>query len=104
RPKTRAGWRVVPLVEPLKSILDRYRDTGPHNPYGLLFARPNGLPYDPDFVTKLWGRIREAAGITRNVRVHDLRHTTVDLLYAAGVDETSITAIIGHSSRAMSRA
>jgi integrase len=104
RPKTRAGWRVVPLVDPLLSILERYRDTGPKNQFDLLFARPNGHPFDPDFITKQWIKIREAAGIARNVRVHDLRHTTVDLLYAAGVDEVTIQAIIGHSSRAMSRA
>jgi integrase len=104
RPKTRAGWRIVPLVDPLASILERYRDQSVTSPYGLVFARPNGVPFDPDFVTKQWIKIRELAGISRNVRVHDLRHTTVDLLYAAGVEETAITAIIGHSSRAMSRA
>lgn len=104
RPKTRAGWRIVPLVDPLASILARYKEQSATNPYGLLFARPNGAPFDPDFITKQWIKIRELAGITRNVRVHDLRHTTVDLLYAAGVDEVSITAIIGHSSRVMSRA
>lgn len=104
RPKTRAGWRVVPLVDPLHSILERYRDTGPKNQFDLLFTRPSGHPFDPDFITKQWIKIRQEAGIGRNVRVHDLRHTTVDLLYAAGVDEVTIQAIIGHSSRAMSRA
>jgi integrase len=104
RPKTRAGWRIVPLVDPLASILTRYRDQSVTSPYGLVFARPNGHPFDPDFITKQWIKIRELAGINRNVRVHDLRHTTVDLLYAAGVDEVTITAIIGHSSRVMSRA
>ena len=104
RPKTRAGWRIVPLVDPLLSILERYRETGPKNPHGLVFARADGNPLDPDYITKLWPKIREAAGITKNVRVHDLRHTTADLLYAAGIDEVSITALLGHSSRQMSRA
>lgn len=103
RPKTKAGWRIVPLVDPLKSILERYRDTTPPNPHGLLFTR-NGRPYDPDYVTKMWPAILDAAGITKKVRVHDLRHTTVDLLYAAGVPEADILEIVGHSSRAMSRA
>jgi integrase len=104
RPKTRAGWRVVPLVDPLASILSRYRELSVVSPHGLVFTRPDGHPFDPDFITKKWIDIRTQAGIDRNVRVHDLRHTTVDLLYAAGVDETTIQAIIGHSSRAMSRA
>jgi integrase len=103
RPKTRAGWRVVPLVDPLKSILERYRATST-NPYGLLFTRPDGTPFDPDHITKTWPLILEAAGINKKIRLHDARHTTVDLLYAAGVDENDLTAIIGHSSRVMSRA
>ncbi|MGW9587453.1 tyrosine-type recombinase/integrase [Microbacterium sp. NPDC055455] len=104
RPKTRAGWRVVPLVDPLKSILERYRDTSPSNPHGLLFTRPDGQPFDPDYITKTWPLILDAAGIDKKIRVHDLRHTTVDLLYAAGVPEPDILEIVGHSSRAMSRA
>jgi integrase len=103
RPKTRSGWRVIPLVDPLKGILDRYRDRSRQNDYGLLFTRENGQPIDPDHATKTWPRILEAAGISKHVRVHDLRHTTVDLLYAAGLDEDDIKAIVGHSSRAMSR-
>lgn len=104
RPKTRAGWRVVPLVDPLKSILERYRDTSPTNPHGLLFTRPDGQPFDPDYITKTWPLILDAAGIDKKMRLHDIRHTTVDLLYAAGVPEPDILEIVGHSSRAMSRA
>lgn len=104
RPKTRAGWRIIPLVDPLKGILDAYRAVTPPNPHGLLFTRPDGSPIDPDFATKRWPHILEAAGIDKKVRVHDLRHTTVDLLYAAGVEEQDILSIVGHSSRAMSRA
>lgn len=103
RPKTRSGWRVIPLVDPLKGILDRWRESGRPNDYGLLFTRENGQPIDPDHATKTWPKILEAAGIDKHVRVHDLRHTTVDLLYAAGLDEDDIKAIVGHSSRAMSR-
>lgn len=104
RPKTRAGWRVIPLVDPLRSILGRYHAASAPNPHGLVFARPDGQPYDPDTITKLWPKILDAAGIDKKVRVHDLRHTTVDLLYAAGVPEPDILEIVGHSSRAMSRA
>ena len=40
----------------------------------------------------------------REVKLHGLRHTTADLLYLAGVPEDLITEILGHSTRAMSRA
>jgi len=107
RPKTRAGWRVVPLVDPLRSILERWRDVAPDNPWGLVFTRQTAsgarIPVDPDYATRLWPEILKAAGIHKHVRIHDLRHTTVDLLYAAGVPEDVIQLIVGHSSRAMTR-
>jgi len=37
------------------------------------------------------------------VRLHDARHFTVDLLYAAGVPEVVAMELIGHSSIAMTR-
>lgn len=103
RPKSSAGWRVIPLVDPLKAILERWRDIAPSNDYGLVFTTSNGEPIDPDFATKKWPKVLADAGIEKNVRLHDLRHTTVDLLYEAGVPESIIMEIVGHSSRAVTR-
>jgi integrase len=103
RPKSGAGWRVVPLVDPLRSILQRWRLVAPANEYGLVFARPDGQPIDPDSATKAWPEFLAAAGITKAVRLHDLRHTAVDLLYEAGVPEVVIQEIVGHSSRSVTR-
>lgn len=103
RPKSAAGWRVIPLVDPLKSILEQWREVAPSNEYGLVFTMPNGEPIDPDFATKKWPKVLADAGIEKNVRLHDLRHTTVDLLYEAGVPESIIMEIVGHSSRAVTR-
>jgi integrase len=101
RPKTKSGWRIIPLVDPLKGILDRWRALAPTS--NLVFTMPDGSPIDPDYVTKLWPKILKAAGIDRNIRVHDIRHTSADLLFAAGLDEDDIKAILGHSTRLMSR-
>jgi len=106
RPKTRRSWRTIPLVDPLRSILHTWRDTAPSNPWGLAFTstyRGKVTPIDPDQATSMWNDTRDAAGIDRPVRLHDLRHTTVDLLDAAGVDMDTIMDIVGHSTRAMSR-
>lgn len=106
RPKSRAGWRTIPLVDPLRSILTTWRETAPENPWGLAFTaeyRGAITPLDPDQATSMWNATRDAAGITRPVRLHDLRHTTVDILDAAGVDMDTIKDIVGHSTRAMSR-
>lgn len=103
RPKSKAGWRVVPLVDPLKSVLERHIASSPENEWGLLFCRPN-LPYDPDQVSKEWRAVLARAGIEKNVRLHDLRHTAVDLLLMAGVPEDVVMEIVGHSTRATTRA
>lgn len=110
RPKSRAGKRLIPLVEPLRTILLRHMAGMKPNPWGLLFASEHGrygtvTPPDPDRITKEWPRLRdEVFGPGRRVRLHDIRHTTVDLLYLAGVPEDLIQEVVGHSTRAMTRA
>lgn len=110
RPKSRAGKRIVPLVEPLKSLVLEHKDSAPQNEWGLMFptrhARYGGLvPPDPDRITKEWPKLRdEVFGVGRRVRLHDIRHAAVDLLYLANVPEHLIQEIIGHSTRSMTRA
>lgn len=99
RPKSRAGWRIIPLVEPLKSIL-QLQLNGQRD--GLVFTR-NGRPWDPDRATKEWAAVLKEAELPTDVVLHGSRHTTVDLLYEAGVPEHVISEIVGHSSRAVTR-
>ena len=103
RPKSSAGWRIIPLVDPLKSILERWRELSPPNEYGLVFASHNGTPLGPDNVSRDWAKLLKELGIGKTVRLHDLRHTTVDLLYEAGVPESVIMEIVGHSTRTVTR-
>lgn len=103
RPKSSAGWRIIPLVDPLKSILERWRELSPPNKYGLVFASQNGTPLGPDNVSRDWAKMLKELGIEKTVRLHDLRHTTVDLLYEAGVPESIIMEIVGHSTRTVTR-
>ena len=98
RPKSRAGWRIIPLVDPLRSILDLHIAANRPAVNGLLFTRPDGRPIDPAQDSKDWRKVLAATGIEKDVRLHDLRHTTVDLLLLAGVPQDLITEIVGHSS------
>ena len=97
-------------MEPLRTILFRHMAVAVENPWGLLFAGLHGrygtvIPPDPDRFTNDWPRLRdEVFGPGRRVRLHDVRHTTVDLLYAANVPEDVISSIVGHSNRSMTRA
>lgn len=105
RPKSNRGKRVIPLVEPLRSMLEIHREKSAPNRYGLVFVSPDGNPLDPDTESRAWPKALTASGITgKKVRLHDIRHTTVDLLLEAGVHEDVVSEIVGHSSRAVTRA
>lgn len=99
RPKSKAGWRTPPLVEPLRSILRRYIGD---RTKGLVFLR-DGRPWDPADASKEWKVLLDEAGLPDDVTLHGARHTVVDLLYEAEVPEPVIMEIVGHSSRAVTR-
>ena len=99
RPKSEAGARIFPNVEPLRSFLqlaigDRRQ--------GFVFEQA-GTCIDPDMPSKRWKEVLRGAGLPDDVNLHGSRHTMADLLYFAGVPEDLIPMILGHSSRAMSR-
>lgn len=104
RPKSKKGWRIIPLVDPLRPILERHLATMAPNPHGLVFARPNGDPLDPDDDSASWRDLmKETFGEDRHVRLHDLRHAAADLMYLANVDEDIIQEILGHTTRTTTR-
>jgi integrase len=95
RPKSSDGWRVVPLVEPLRSIIHRHMEATDGR---FVFARPDGRPHDPRDDSAAWRQVLLRSGIDKDVRLHDLRHTAVLLLRAAGVEWDVIRMILGHAT------
>lgn len=100
RPKSQSGWRILPLVEPLRSILALHMQSVGD---GLVFTRDGG-PWDPDAATEEWAKLLAEAGLPDNVVLHGARHTVIDLLDAAGVDRSTQSDIVGHSSIKMTEA
>lgn len=100
RPKSKSGWRIIPLVEPLASLM---RKVIGDRKTGLVFQRPEGGPWYPDDATEAFKAALKAAGIKGDIVLHGTRHTTVDLLYLVGVPEALIMEIVGHSTRATTR-
>lgn len=96
RPKTRSGWRVVPLVEPLRSAMLSAWEAAGRPDTGLVFTGADGGPLTPEDDFQAWKSLRERAGLS--ARRHDARHTAATLLLALGVDPRVIQSILGHSS------
>ena len=113
RPKSDAGWRIIPLVDPLRTIIERRAlvAAAETNPHALLWTQPTGDPLDPWADNNAWHDLLVRAGledaadgkVDKQINLHSARHTTVDLLYQAGVPEAIIQEIVGHSVVAMTR-
>jgi integrase len=117
RPKTSTGWRVIPLVDPLLTILrQRYEASRLEpNPHGLVWTADrkrsratgqllplDGSPIDPSDDSAAWHDALERAGVPQ-LRLHDARHTAITVLYDQKVPEASIQQIAGQSTVATTR-
>ena len=105
RPKTRAGSRVIPLVPCLVEGLKTWRGVVP-SPHKLVWPRDDGAPRSAEFDRRQWYEIADQAkatvtlpdGRVRRPLLYEARHTAATLLLANGIDETTIKAVLGHSS------
>lgn len=100
RPKSKAGWRVIPLVPWMSAALANWMEIMPESPHGLLWHYPVGDPPKRDDTA--WYALQDRAGVSApdggHYTIHQARHTTATLLLEAKVDPAIITAIMGHSS------
>lgn len=107
RPKSEAGKRWVPVIEPLRLALAQLRekDCGP-NPHNLVFHRADGAPVIPNDDNQAWHKLLRDAGIIgegETMPLHSTRHTTATVLRAAGADEQTRMEILGHNSPEVTR-
>jgi len=98
RPKSRTGWRQVPLAPILKEMLEQYKKKyARKHSLGLIFVRKDGHPLPPKQDWDHWKAALKEAGLP-DVPLHSARHTTATLLFELGVPEQVRMAILGHSS------
>jgi integrase len=100
-PKTRRGWRTVPipaaLADELAAHMECYAAT---NEEALVFPSPLGQPLRrTTFRRRVWVPAVGRAGLT-DLAFHDLRHTYVSLAASAGLDLYEVSKRAGHSSAA----
>lgn len=107
RPKTERGWRIIPLVEPMRLMLADWQGRQ-DSPHGLVWPAANGQPADVKDDLEEWKALQCTAGVGhpsgRHYVLHEARNTTATLLMETRTPAEVITAIMGHSSIVTSRA
>lgn len=96
RTKSRRN-RVIPMNQPVIDLLRRLKETSQSEYVITGTRRPDRKIYSTEYC---WKRVCLAAGV-KNLRVHDLRHTTPSRLANMGVDAFTIREILGHSTMQM---
>lgn len=108
RPKSDAGWRIIPMLPWVKTALQAWREVAPGSPHDLVFPAPDGHPLSYKVDDARWYALQTAAGVAhpngaRPYTIHENRHTTGQLLLEAGVDPVLVVAILGHANIKTSR-
>lgn len=102
RPKSKAGWRVIPLVPWMRQSLTHWQQVAPPSPHGLVWPTTKGGPANIRHDTAEWEAIQGTAGIGhpagRYYHGHELRNSAATLLLEMDVAESVRIAILGHSS------
>lgn len=105
RPKTKAGWRTIPMPPILHATLDAYLAAHEPGMEGLVFTRGRGgrgkggligRPIDPAAYTDRWRELLEAAGLPP-VTPQSARRTCNSFLAELGVPVDVRSRIIGHA-------
>jgi integrase len=101
RPKSRRGYRVLPMVPWMRSALEAWREECPESPHGLVWPLLDGRPTPAKVDDEEWYALQDAADVRhpsgRFYTNHETRHTTATLLALAGVDRSVIETILGQS-------
>lgn len=107
RPKSKAGWRVIPLVPWFVNSLASWQELSPEQQHGLVWPLADGSLRKPVPDREQWAEIQTAAGVEhpsgRPYVLHEARHATATLLMELGVPESVRIAIMGHSRISVTR-
>jgi len=100
-PKTRSGYRTLPLPAALVAMLKIWKLQSPHSEHDLVFCRLDGQPLHRSNVLRqgLYPALGRAE--LRSANVKTLRHSYASGLIAAGAPITEVQHRLGHSNPAV---
>lgn len=93
-PKTKAGIRIVPLLDVVKKVIPNGNKTD------YIFGE-NGKPMRHSYFNLGWKAYCEQTGL--NITSHQLRHTFATLLYEWDIDVKDSQELLGHSDISTTR-
>jgi len=104
-PKTKASRRTVALdahtldalrEHRVRQVLERTLMGDAYEENDLIFAREDGAPIEPRYVSERFDLLLKEAKLA-HIRFHDLRHTHATLAFQAGVHPKVVQERLGHS-------
>lgn len=94
-PKTEAGIRTVPILDPLLKVM-------PRRWKGYLFSTDGGeTPLTEMEYQKLWKAFVKETGV--EATAHQLRHSYATMLFECGIEVKDAQDLLGHSTAAMTQ-
>lgn len=121
RPKTNAGYRELPLIEPAEIALRAWLERRPDNPWGLVFPAADGTPARAHHDREEWHAIQYTASVVdvpageyappldlppvmhpsgqRWYHVHECRNVAATELDEVGASDLVVTGLLGHTSK-----
>ncbi len=97
-PKSKAGFRTIPMPETVSAALAAHLAGHARGPEGLIFTNALGAPLRRSAVGTMWHRAATKAELPRGATFHDLRHFYASLLIAAGCSVKVVQRRLGHQS------
>lgn len=90
-PKTLAGIRTVPLLDPLKEVLKQVKSPKPNH---YIISIDGETPLRKKRFITLYNKFREQTGVS--CTAHQLRHSFATIAFECGVPVKSVQEILGH--------
>lgn len=98
-PTKTANRRTVALDGATVRVLEGLR--AQYEPFGPWILSVGERPVNPERVSAWWTRARNAAGVDRRWRLHDLRHWSATTSIAQGHDIRTVANRLGHANPSM---
>lgn len=95
KPKTSSSYRKAYYHQDLANVLNEYIPTVKGK---ILFPNDKGGYINANnFRNRVWNKVKEACGITKRVRLHDLRGSYIDMTLSSGLSVKFAQNNVGHA-------